>query len=118
MTVERRPARGAASEPVDLEPGIAAREAAEEAKIERWAWRRVRTFRAFYTHLTIYSIVSFALLVVDLSVPGEPWFFYPFLGWGLAVGMHALQTYERLPWFTRDWEQGKVQELIDEARRR
>ncbi len=118
MTVERRPARGAASEPVNLKPGIAAREAAEEARIERWAGRRVRAFRAFYTHLTIYSIVSFALLVVDLSVPGEPWFFYPFLGWGLVVGMHALQTYERLPWFTRDWEQRKIQELIDEARRR
>ena len=118
MTVERRPTRGAASEPVYLKPGIAAREAAEEARIERWAWRRVRAFKAFYTHLTIFSIVSFALLVVDLSLPGEPWFFYPFLGWGLAVGMHALQTYERLPWFTRDWEQHKVQELIDEAGRR
>ncbi len=118
MTVERQPTRGAASEPVYLKPEIAAREAAEEARIERWAWRRVREFKAFYTHLTIFSIVSFALLVVDLSLPGEPWFFYPFLGWGLAVGMHALQTYERLPWFTRDWEQHKVQELIDAARRR
>ncbi len=118
MTVERRPARGAASEPVDLRPGIAAREAAEEARVERWAWRRVRAFKAFYTHLTVYSIMSFVMLVVDLIDPGGPWFFYPFLGWGLAVGMHALQTYERLPWFTRDWEQRKVQDLIDEARRR
>ncbi|MCH7889579.1 MAG: 2TM domain-containing protein [Proteobacteria bacterium] len=118
MTTERRPARGAASEPVKLDPGIAAREAAEESRIERWAWRRVRALKAFYTHLTIYSIVCFAMLVIDLYTPGEPWFFYPFLGWGLAVGMHALQVYERLPWFTRDWEQRKVEELIDEARRR
>ncbi len=92
MTTERRPARGAASEPVKLDPGIAAREAGEESRIERWAWRRVRALRAFYTHLTIYSIVCFAMLVVDLYTPGEPWFFYPFLGWGLVVGLHGVQT--------------------------
>ncbi len=118
MTEERRPAPGAASEPVKLHPGIAAREAAEQAEIERWAWRRVRALRVFYTHLTIFAIVSLAMLVVDLSTSGGPWFFYPFLGWGLVVGLHAVQTYERLPWFTRDWEQRKFQELIDGDRRR
>ena len=118
MTEERRPAPGAASEPVILHPGIAAREAAEQAEIERWAWRRVRALRVFYTHLTIFAIVSFVMLVVDLSTSGGPWFFYPFLGWGLVVGLHGVQTYERLPWFTRDWEQRKFQELIHGDRRR
>ncbi len=43
MTVERQPTRGAASEPVYLKPEIAAREAAEEARIERGAWRSRRS---------------------------------------------------------------------------
>ena len=99
-------------------PGIASREAAREAELEQWAWRRMRAVRGFYTHLTIYAIVNFVLLVVDLATPGGAWFYYPLLGWGLGLGMHAAQVYERLPWFTRRWEERKIQELMDEARRR
>ena len=118
MAHQPRAAPGAASEPVHLDPGAGVRAAAREAEIERWAWRRMRAVRAFYTHLTIYAMVNFILLVIDVATPGDPWFFYVLLGWGLAVGMHAAQIYERLPWFTRRWEQRKVQELMDEARRR
>ena len=77
------------------------------------AWRRVQALRAFYSHLCVYTIVNFLLLIVDLATPGDPWFFYPLLGWGLGLGMHAAQAFDRLPWFTRDWEQSKVQELIE-----
>jgi hypothetical protein len=118
MTGERVRTPGAASEPVTLHPGIEAREAAREAEIERWALRRMRAIRAFYTHLTIYAVANFALLIADVFMPGEPWFFYPLLGWGLGLGMHAAQTYERLPWFTRSWEERKLQDLIGEAHRR
>jgi hypothetical protein len=117
MTTDYRPVRGAASEPVKLHPGVEVREAAREAEIEQWAWRRVRALRAFYTHLSIYTGINFILLLIDLFTPGGPWFFSPLLGWGLGVGMHAAQTYERLPWFTRDWEQRKVQELIELGRK-
>ena len=97
---------------------MAARDMAREAELERWAWQRVRSLKAFYTHMTAFAVVNFALLWIDLSTPGGPWFFYPLLSWGLIVGLHAAQTYERLPWFSRDWERRKVSELIDQARRR
>ncbi len=118
MTEGQPHRRGAGSEPVKLHPGVGVREAAREAEIEQWAWRRVRALRSFYTHMTLFSIVCIALLIVDLSTPGGPWFYYPLLGWGLSVGLHAAQTYERLPWFTRDWEQRKFREVMDEARAR
>jgi hypothetical protein len=104
--------RGQSSEPVELRPGISAREVARAAEVERWAWRRVRSLRAFYTHMTIFLVVNFALVLVDLSTPGETWFYIPLLGWGLLVGFHAAQAYEMLPWFGEDWEQRKVEELI------
>ncbi len=114
---ERRKVPGAGAEPVALHPGASAREAAREVETEQWAWRRVRALRTFYSHLTIYAAANFGLMAVDFFTPGGPWFFWPLLGWGLVIGMHAAQTYERLPWFTQDWEQRKVRELMIKARR-
>lgn len=113
MTEQRRSARGAASEPVELNPGANVRAAAKDVEAEQWAWRRVKALRAFYTHLTIYALVNFVLMLIDIATPGGPWFFWPLLGWGLGLAMHAAQTFERLPWFTRDWEQRKVRELLN-----
>lgn len=118
MSNDRKPPRGAGSEPVALHPGIEARETARRAELERWARRRMRALRAFFTHLTLYVIVNFALLVADVFTGGDPWFFYPLLGWGLGLGLHAAQAYELLPWFTQKWEERKVLELMEEQERR
>jgi len=109
--------RGAASEPVVVHPGMQAREAARESEIERWAVRRVRALKHFYTHLSVFCLINFAILGVDLSTSGGPWFFYPLLAWGLVLGLHAAHTFERLPWLSRDWEERKLGELIEQARR-
>ncbi|HUC61156.1 MAG TPA: 2TM domain-containing protein [Alphaproteobacteria bacterium] len=111
-----QPIRGKGSEPVELAPGVGVREAAREAELEKWAWRRVKSLRLFYIHLTLYVILNFIILLIDVSTPGDPWFYEVLLGWGLFVGLHAAYTYELLPWSSRDWEQRKVQELIDEQR--
>jgi len=109
--------RGQGSEPIKLSAGIAVREAARAAEAEQWAWRRIKSLRLFYNHLTIFVIVNFILLLVDVSTPGSPWFYQVLLGWGMFVGLHAAHTYELLPWTTRDWEQRKVRDLIEERRR-
>jgi hypothetical protein len=106
--------RGQSSEPIELRPGVSAREASRVAEVERWAWRRVRSLRLLYTHMTVFLLLNFVLVLVDLSTPGETWFYIPLLGWGLLVGLHAAQAYEMLPWFSEGWEQRKVEELIRE----
>jgi hypothetical protein len=111
-----QPIRGRGSEPVELAPGVGVREAAREAELEKWAWRRVKSLRVFYIHLTLYVILNFIILLIDVSTPGDPWFYQVLLGWGLFVGLHAAYTYELLPWSSRDWEQRKVQELIENQR--
>lgn len=110
--------RGTGSEPVELQPGVGVREAAREAELEQWAWRRVKELRLFYSHLTIYVIINFALLLIDVSTPGDPWFYKVLLGWGLFVGLHAAYAYELLPWSTRDWEQRTVKTLMEAQRER
>ncbi len=118
MSEDKKPAPGAATEPAELHPGAQAREVARRVEIESWTWRRVRALKIFYTHLTFFLIVNFVILIADLSTPGPPWFFYPLLGWGMALGLHAAQTFERLPWFTRDWEQKKFNELLQREHRK
>ena len=110
--------RGIGSEPVELAPGPAITIAAREAEFEEWAHRRVRALRLFYTHFTLFVVLNIVLLLIDVSTPGDPWFYKVLLGWGLVVGLHALHTYELLPWSTQNWEQRKIQELIEEARSR
>ena len=109
--------RGRDSEPTELRPGLAVREAARAAEVEQWAWRRVRALRAFYTHLTAYVVVNFVLFLIDSLSEGPAWFYAPLTGWGLVICLHALHAYEMLPWTTEGWEQRKVRELIDSRNR-
>jgi hypothetical protein len=109
--------RGGASEPIELRAGAGVREAAREVELEQWAWRKVKSLRLLYSHLSIFVFGNVGLLLVDVSTPGEVWFYKVLIGWGLIVGLHAAYTYELLPWSTRDWEQRKVRELMDEQRK-
>ena len=115
--MERKPMRGQGSEAAIVLPGAGAREVARRAELERWAWRRVRTLRFFYNHVTVYVVANFVLLLVDLSTPGDPWFYDILFGWGLFVGLHALHAYELVPWSTLDWEQRTVRALIEQRLR-
>jgi hypothetical protein len=109
--------RGGASEPVELHAGAGVREAAREVELEQWAWRKVKSLRLLYSHLSVFVFGNVALLLIDVSTPGEVWFYKVLIGWGLIVGLHAAYTYELLPWSTRDWEQRKVRELMNEQRK-
>ena len=106
--------RGQSSEPVELRPDPGVREGGRIAEAERWAWGRVRSLRRFYTHLSVFLIVNFVLVLLDVSTPGDTWFHIPLLGWGLLIGLHAAQAYEMLPWFTHDWEQRKFREYMEQ----
>jgi 2TM domain len=110
--------RGGASEPVELRAGVSVREAARHVELEQWAWRKVKSLRLLYMHLTTYIFGNVILLLIDVSTPGEVWFYKVLLGWGLLVALHAAYTYELLPWSTADWEQRKVRELIERQRNR
>ena len=111
------PLRGRSSEPVELRPGAGAREAALTAEIERWAWRRVRSMRLFFSHVTVFIVVNFLLFVVVAATNGSSWFYAPLIGWGMFLALHGLHAYELLPWTTHDWEQRKVRELIENRQR-
>lgn len=80
---------------------------------ERDARRHVFRLRAFYHHLVVFALVNAGLLAINLvASPARLWFYWPLLGWGVWLGLHAFATFSRGMWLGREWEERKVRELI------
>jgi hypothetical protein len=78
------------------------------------AKKRVTGLRSFYIHLTVYVIVNSGLFLLDLfTSPGSFWFFWPLMGWGIGLTMHALSIFRPRSWLGADWEEGKIREIIE-----
>ncbi len=54
------------------------------------AKKRVEEIKRFYVHLVVYVLVNLGLFAINMiASPGHVWFFWPALGWGIAVAIHA-----------------------------
>jgi len=51
------------------------------------------TERLFLIHLMVYVLIQAMLFLTDLADGGNWWFFYPLLGWGVALAVHGVVTY-------------------------
>jgi len=72
------------------------------------ARRRAKELKSFYVHLMTYVGVMIVLFFVDYSDRGGTWWFYwPLLGWGIAVAMHAFET------FGHRWERRKIEQILE-----
>jgi hypothetical protein len=86
----------------------------KETKYQK-AKERVEALRGFYIHLTVYVIVNLFLFLLNIiTSPDVLWFYWPLLGWGIALFVHALSVF----WgfdrpFGADWEERKIRELIE-----
>jgi hypothetical protein len=82
------------------------------------AKKRAEELQGFYIHLFVYAAVNAGLFAINaLTRDGGAWWFYwPLLGWGIGLTIHALVTFAGL--FSQDWKERKAAELYDRARRR
>ncbi|MDP6420460.1 MAG: 2TM domain-containing protein [SAR202 cluster bacterium] len=53
---------------------------------------RVIGFRTLYVHLAVYIVVIEMLAIIDFATGGGWWFYWPLIGWGIGVAVHALAT--------------------------
>ncbi len=85
----------------------------EESKYQH-AKSRVDAIRGFYVHLTVYVVVNSFLFLLDITLsPGTLWFFWPLLGWGIALAVHAISVFGFGSWLGQDWEEKKIREYMD-----
>lgn len=82
-----------------------------------YARKKVESIRGFYGNLIAYIIVNLGLLILNLiTTPNHIWFFWPMLGWGIGVAIHAAKVFEVIPFFGKNWEERKIQEIINKQK--
>lgn len=74
------------------------------------ARKRVKELRDFYGSLAAYVVVMIVLFIVDYSDRGNWWVYWPAMGWGIAVVLHAFRVFGP----GSRWEERKVKELMDQ----
>lgn len=79
---------------------------------------RVQALKWFYIHAVIYVLVSIMLVVIDLLTPDGYWFYWPLVGWGAGLGLHALIVFRFGGTLGRDWEERKIREMLAKDDRR
>ena len=79
------------------------------------ARKRVAEVKGFYMHLGIYAIFSAAFVAINLiTSPHRHWFWWPVLGWGVAVVIHAFSFFVENRWLGSEWEQRKMREFVSQ----
>lgn len=80
---------------------------------EQLALSHIRKVKRFYGHLARYLIVIAGLAIINVyNSPGNLWFIWPALGWGLALLAHAASVFEFMPFFGADWEKRQVEKRL------
>jgi len=88
----------------------------QNAKYER-AKKRAEELKGFYHHLLSYVLVNAFLILINLwTSPGYHWFWWPLLGWGIGLAIHAATTFFPGMFWGSDWEERKIKELMDKDR--
>ncbi|WP_413533437.1 histidine kinase [Empedobacter brevis] len=82
----------------------------DEEKAYQRAIERAKELKKFYTHLGTYLVISLFLFILNLVTSnGHWWFYWPVLGWGLAVGLNAVKVFA----YGSGWEENKAKEILE-----
>lgn len=81
------------------------------------AKQRVEQVRGFFVHLTFYLAVNAFLFVLNIiTSPDNLWFYWPLIGWGIAVLLQAVSVFGPSSRFGRQWEERKISEYMEKDR--
>lgn len=84
--------------------------------------RRVHRIAEFYRHLLVYVVVIGFLWLLNFATlynATQPvkwyrlWAIWPTLGWGIGLLTHGITVLPVWGFFTQDWEDRKVKELME-----
>ena len=85
----------------------------EDARYQR-AKKRVEDIKGFVGHLVTYLVINAGLFTINLLTDrGDWWFYWPLVGWGVVVVIHAAMLFGVEGRFGRRWEERKIRELME-----
>jgi sensor histidine kinase YesM len=73
------------------------------------AKERVEKLKGFYGNLISYCCVIPLLIFINLRTSNFQWFWFPLLGWGFGLIMHAAETFG----YGKAWEEKKIREILN-----
>lgn len=81
---------------------------------EEQARKRIKELKGYYGHLASYVVVNLFLFTLNMiTSPGDIWFIYPLLGWGIGLAIHTFDVFGT----GVDWESRKLDKLTGRERR-
>ena len=80
---------------------------------EALALARVRKIKGFYIHLIEYVlIVGFLVVINVLTTPRHFWVQWAAIPWALALALHGLRVFDKIPFLNADWEKRTVEKYL------
>ncbi|MEH6402051.1 MAG: 2TM domain-containing protein [Sneathiella sp.] len=76
------------------------------------ARKKVRNLRHFYKHLLTFAVVIIFLHILNMMTSSYYWAIWPTLGWGVGLGLHAIQLFDFAPFFDSEWEERKIKQIM------
>jgi hypothetical protein len=86
-----------------------------DAEYER-ARERAKALQGLYIHLLVFAVVNAGLFLFNWATRGPDgawWFYWPLLGWGIAVAIHLLTF---IPVFSPDWAERRAARTVGRHR--
>ena len=73
------------------------------------AKERVEKLKGFYGNLISYCCVIPLLMFINIRTSDFQWFWFPMLGWGFGLTIHAAETFG----YGKAWEEKKIREILN-----
>jgi two-component sensor histidine kinase len=73
------------------------------------AKERVEKLKGFYGNLISYCTIIPILIIININTTDFQWFWFPVLGWGFGLTIHAFETFG----YGKAWEEKKIREILD-----
>jgi len=91
-------------------------ELSEQERYDR-ALKKVKARKNFYINVVNYFIINILIFVINyITSPGNWWFYWVTIGWGVGLVFHAFSVFGISEKFGDDWEKKKVQELMEKEK--
>lgn len=91
----------------------------DRKELVKIAKKKVEEKKKFYSHLNGFCIVTFTLFLINyFATPETWWFFFPIIGWAMALIGHYLNVFGVPSFRSESWEEEQFEVEMDKLERR